>query len=261
MLSLLFGLAADIGLFLAAHALVARALGLRGLYPLVRRDRGVNVRPGPRLAVRLSGVLGVLLVPMLLMLAATRAVDAFATKVVVEPGLPAAAAGLRDGDVVRAVDGEPVETFEALGARVRGAAAQGGPLVLSIERDGRAREVPVTPSAAGRIGIRAAGERVRVSWGEALSRSTRGVLLMPATALVTFGRLARVVVTGKVPTENLGGPIAIVAGAPAEQRVAWLLYVLAMPLAMFWPAFLTVAVVLCVLDARRERQADVALAG
>ncbi len=61
----------------------------------------------------------------------------------VERGSPAARAGLRQGDVVTAINGEQVETSRAL---VRGIAAipPGQTARLSIQRDGRAAELPVT---------------------------------------------------------------------------------------------------------------------
>jgi serine protease Do len=61
----------------------------------------------------------------------------------VERGSPAARAGLRQGDVVTAINGERVETSRAL---VRGIAAipPGQTARLSIQRDGRAAELPVT---------------------------------------------------------------------------------------------------------------------
>jgi serine protease Do len=61
----------------------------------------------------------------------------------VERGSPAARAGLRQGDLVTAINGERVETSRAL---VRGIAAipPGQTARLSIQRDGRAAELPVT---------------------------------------------------------------------------------------------------------------------
>jgi regulator of sigma E protease len=52
----------------------------------------------------------------------------------VEAGTPAAAAGLRTGDHIVAVDGEMVRTFSALAERIR--ASRGGPVTLTVRRDG-----------------------------------------------------------------------------------------------------------------------------
>jgi len=62
----------------------------------------------------------------------------------VEPGSPAARAGLRSGDVVLAVDGEPVGGSRALQVRI-GLAGDGRPVVLTVARAGSRLTLPVTP--------------------------------------------------------------------------------------------------------------------
>lgn len=61
-------------------------------------------------------------------------------------GTPAARAGLRPGDVVEALDGEPVRTFEDLRARV-GDKRPGEVVKLRVQRDGSALELDVTLDA------------------------------------------------------------------------------------------------------------------
>ncbi len=61
----------------------------------------------------------------------------------VEPGSPAADAGLESGDVVTAVDGRPVDSAAALTGYVR-QYSSGDTAVLDVVRDGTAREVEVT---------------------------------------------------------------------------------------------------------------------
>lgn len=61
-------------------------------------------------------------------------------------GTPAERAGLRPGDVVEALDGEPVESFEALRARV-GTKRPGDEVTLSVRRSGETLEVRVTLGA------------------------------------------------------------------------------------------------------------------
>ena len=60
----------------------------------------------------------------------------------VEPGTPAAQAGLRAGDAVIAVDGAPVDSALSLTAQVR-AREVGAPTTLTIVRDGNRRDVKV----------------------------------------------------------------------------------------------------------------------
>ena len=63
----------------------------------------------------------------------------------VEPGTPAAGAGLRDGDLVVAIDERPVQDVDDV-HRLLGADAIGRSLRLSIVRGGRPLEVQVVPA-------------------------------------------------------------------------------------------------------------------
>ena len=68
---------------------------------------------------------------------------------------PAEAAGLRIGDRIRAVDGQPLEQAEAL--RALTAAGGGGALRLDVERDGKPLRFTVRPEARDgqlRLGLR-----------------------------------------------------------------------------------------------------------
>ncbi|MEM8954690.1 MAG: RIP metalloprotease RseP [Verrucomicrobiota bacterium] len=60
---------------------------------------------------------------------------------------PAAEAGLKPGDVVKAVDGHPVDRFNGLVDSVTWyvVASEGEQIIFDIDRDGKAMEVPVTP--------------------------------------------------------------------------------------------------------------------
>nr|WP_078576268.1 trypsin-like peptidase domain-containing protein [Streptomyces sp. AA0539] len=61
----------------------------------------------------------------------------------VEPGGPGDLAGLREGDVITAVNGERVRSGDELIVRIR-SHRPGDALVLSVQRDGEDLEVPVT---------------------------------------------------------------------------------------------------------------------
>ncbi len=65
-----------------------------------------------------------------------------------DPVSPAAAAGLRAGDRIVAVDGTPVDAWAQISARIR--AAAGADLRLTFERAGARQEVTVTPAAVDR---------------------------------------------------------------------------------------------------------------
>lgn len=64
----------------------------------------------------------------------------------VTDGAPAAQAGLRAGDVVIAIDGDPVDSSTALVAQIRERTA-GEKVTLTIIRDGQRQDVPVTLAA------------------------------------------------------------------------------------------------------------------
>jgi regulator of sigma E protease len=134
----------------------------------------------------------------------------------VTPESPAAAAGLEPGDLVRAVDGRPVDSFEHLQTLVRDQAEV--PLTFAIERDGQPLEVVVTPALreiedrfgnvhrVGLVGISRTGVEFR--------RSNPGMAVFEATGetarmvTATLGALGEMIV-GSRGTEELGGPLRI----------------------------------------------------
>jgi membrane-associated protease RseP (regulator of RpoE activity) len=65
-----------------------------------------------------------------------------------DPQAPANAAGLRPGDVVTAVDGAPVGSWDELTARIRDRAGERIPVV--VERDGRTVSAALTPILSSR---------------------------------------------------------------------------------------------------------------
>lgn len=67
----------------------------------------------------------------------------------INEGSPAEQAGIRVGDLVTAIDGEPVSSTESLVAQVR-AGRVGEPIELTIVRDGETQNITVTPVAAPR---------------------------------------------------------------------------------------------------------------
>ena len=139
----------------------------------------------------------------------------------------AAAAGLAVGDVVTAVDGEPVTDWVAFVDTVQGSAEQ--PLVFDIERDGSLIQLTVTPAASERDGetigvIGAAREAytlpddmqrmvshpVWYAWIPAVQRTWD-------VTVFTLESIQKMIV-GAISTKNLSGPITIaqVANDTAE---------------------------------------------
>jgi regulator of sigma E protease len=140
----------------------------------------------------------------------------------------AAAAGLREGDLVRRVNGEPVADWGELVARVQAHPEE--PLQLTVERDGALVELEVVPAAredesGRRYGYIGAGVtpvewpesmRREISYGpfEAVPAAIAKSYQMVTLTLEAIGKM----VQGVISVKNLSGPITIakVAGASAE---------------------------------------------
>jgi regulator of sigma E protease len=151
----------------------------------------------------------------------------------VTPSLPAAAAGLQAADRIVAIDGTPIETWEQLSKTILG--SKGARLHLEVERDGKRFPLEVAPElqpsrtifgeAEGevyRIGIEVSHDWQQVGPARAVvmaADQTWGTSVMVLKGLVLMLR-------GRVPLRELGGPIAI-ARAAGQQARAGLRYFLA----------------------------------
>ena len=62
-----------------------------------------------------------------------------------DPAAPAAAAGIRPGDVIVAIDGTPIATFAEAAALIQ--ASPGRSITVTVERDGAAQTLTLTPVA------------------------------------------------------------------------------------------------------------------
>jgi regulator of sigma E protease len=134
-------------------------------------------------------------------------------------GGAAVAAGLRPGDRILAVDGEPTPTWQAFRDRV--VARPGVAVSVEFERGGRLERLEVTPEAVdseqGVIGRIGAGpeiteeilQRMRAEqrYGPvaALGRGVANTWEMSALTVRMLGRM----VAGQVSVKNLSGPINI----------------------------------------------------
>jgi regulator of sigma E protease len=147
------------------------------------------------------------------------------------PGSPAERAGLREGDEIREVAGQPVADFQSLVAAVQ--PKPGSRLEFTIGRDGQALTVPVEVEAqregerlVGRIGVQPAapaalpeGMRTLERYGpvSALARAADKTWGMSVLTV----RMLWNVATGDVSVKNLSGPINIAeyAGFSARQGI------------------------------------------
>ncbi len=141
------------------------------------------------------------------------------------PGMPAAEAGLRAGDRILALDGQPIRTWDEMAELISKRA--GEPIALAIERKGQRLDVTVTPQAVterdplghetkvGRIGIELPQTFVRTDPLSAIGRGIQRTVDMTVLTLVSFWKL----VTGIIPASNIGGPLQIgmAAGQAAQE--------------------------------------------
>jgi len=152
----------------------------------------------------------------------------------VSSGLPAARAGLQPGDRIVAVDGRPIATWEELSKTIL--ASKGAHLRLTLEREGARFPIEITPELqqnrtifgepAGevyRIGIEASHEWQHV--GPLSAVAMAGEQTWSASLVV--GKGLALMLQGRVPLRELGGPIAI-ARAAGQQAKAGARYFLSM---------------------------------
>ena len=146
-------------------------------------------------------------------------------------GSPAARAGLRVGDRVLAVDGEPVANWVEWVERIR--ANPDIELTLEVSRDGERLSLTLVPEAVGageevvgRAGIGIAGMR-QIHYGPLSALPEAGRRVWQQTTMIV-GAIAKLF-TGELSVKTLGGPLTIAqaAGETAAVGVATFLLFLA----------------------------------
>ena len=135
------------------------------------------------------------------------------------PGSPARNAGIEPGDVVQAVDGKPVASFEEL--RTFANASQGKPMVLTLWRSGTSRDVTLATRLADQVLPDGGFEKrwqIGMSGGLAFEPATRSPGVAEAVSLagsrtwqITTTSLSAIwqMVQGRISPCNLQGPIGI----------------------------------------------------
>jgi regulator of sigma E protease len=147
---------------------------------------------------------------------------------------PAAAAGLRQGDRISAVDGTPVATWQEMAERI--AASQGRPLTLRYRRGDAEGQVRITPEVRQTknifgepvtryvIGITAAGQVETRRVGPLQAAVTAASQTWAITEMTVLS-VAKII-SGTLSPKTLGGPIMIaeMAGQQAREGLVNLMF-------------------------------------
>ncbi|MCP5070482.1 MAG: PDZ domain-containing protein [bacterium] len=154
--------------------------------------------------------------------------------VAVSEDMPAARAGIEAGDLIVAVDGQPIGSFLTFQETVLGSG--GRSLEIQIARDGQTRLVPIAPQKRPSriegseqeeylIGIQGANaalpgavaeERLRNPWV-----SVPRAVVMTYEVTRIFLRGLRKLVTGEISRKAIGGPIEIAKQSHTAFQAGW----------------------------------------
>lgn len=149
---------------------------------------------------------------------------------VVNDGGEGKVAGLRPGDLILAVDGQPTPDTGALVKQIQESA--GKTLALTLSREGAQVTVNVTPrpetvngQVIGRLGVQLGGDvpMVTVRYG-VLDSLWQGTVRTWDTALFSLRMMGRMV-TGDVSWRNVSGPVTIADYAGQTARIGIVAYI------------------------------------
>jgi regulator of sigma E protease len=127
----------------------------------------------------------------------------------VKSGSPAEAAGLKKGDIIRAVDNVPLHNPEGLMDQIEKNPAK--ELSLQIEHDGQTREVRVTPTLIQGEGEKKPKARIGVSWDDKLTIAHPTPVEQIYNSVTSTLNTIAAVASPKsdVKLQHLSGPIGI----------------------------------------------------
>jgi regulator of sigma E protease len=136
-------------------------------------------------------------------------------------GRPAAEAGLRAGDEIVAVNGEPTRTFDAVSSRIQ--ASDGDPITLTVDRDGERVTVgpiePVREEGRWIVGFRPGFEEIEYGPAGALKES----LVRTGEVTKVIGESLGRIVTGS-GRDEVASPVGIVQGSSQALDVGFRYY-------------------------------------
>ncbi len=144
----------------------------------------------------------------------------------VAPGMPASRGGLKEADVIVAVDGQPIQWWGQFTERVRG--SEGKPLSLDIERKGQPMHLVVTPQSGAtergetvyQIGVQVHEETAyrRVAFGESIKFAATNTYDTIDSTIGVVGKLF----SGRVSVKQLQSVVGISrAAGQAVHRGVW----------------------------------------
>ncbi|MEK3974572.1 RIP metalloprotease RseP [Psychrobacillus sp. FSL K6-2684] len=122
---------------------------------------------------------------------------------------PAALAGMKDGDLVKEIDGMPITEWEELSLAVRDSANE--PMTFVIDRDGTTEELIVTPkevtTEAGKVA------QIGVQYMSPLEKNPIGAIFFGAEQTYEWTKriftILGTLVTGSFSIDDLSGPVGI----------------------------------------------------
>ena len=156
----------------------------------------------------------------------------------VQANLPAHEAGLQKGDLILAIDGKAISTWEEMAGNIT--SSNGRTLVFSVQRLGDVLTLEIKPIAQKTknlfgedidryfIGVASAGdvENRRLGLGESVLESIRQTYSITELTVVSIAKLIK----GKISTKTIGGPIMIaeLAGQQAREGVLNFVFLIAL---------------------------------
>jgi regulator of sigma E protease len=144
----------------------------------------------------------------------------------VAPGMPASRGGLKEGDVIVAVDGQPIQWWGQFTERVRG--SEGKALSLDIDRKGQPMHLVVTPQSGStergesvyQIGVQVHDDTAyrRVAFGESVKFAATNTYDTIDSTIGVVGKLF----SGRVSVKQLQSVVGISrAAGQAVHRGVW----------------------------------------
>ena len=137
----------------------------------------------------------------------------------VSEGSPAETAGIMAGDEITAIDGQPIEAWTDVSAAI--ASAEGGQIIMTVQRDGRTLEAAVTPEQT-QDGAYLIGITSRVSHNpfRAVAEGAKSMWNITVSMFQTLSQLF----TGQLGADSLSGPVGMVQMVSQTTQYGWWYY-------------------------------------